>query len=55
MIETIRLRWRNKLVEVTAIDGNSVLDLGIYSKHELKLLAEHFRDLAEELDPQEES
>ena len=48
MIEIINARWISKeTVEVTATDGNSVLNLGIYSRHELGLLAEHFRDLAD--------
>ena len=54
MIEIIQLYWINpETVEVTATDDNSVLKLGIYRRHELGWLAENFRDLAEELDPQE--
>ena len=56
MTEIITQYWINKeTVELTATDGRSVLNLGFYSRHELCLLAEHFRDLAEDLDPQEKS
>jgi hypothetical protein len=55
MTEIITLHWiTNETVEVMAVDGGSVLNLGIYSRHELGWLAEHFRDLAESLDPQQE-
>ena len=51
MTEFIDLRWLNKeTVEVTATDGTSELYLGIYARHELGWLAQHFRDLAEELE-----
>ena len=51
MTEIITLHWITKeLVEVTATDGSSKLNFGVYTKHELELLAEHFRDLAEEIE-----
>ena len=51
MIEIIELNWLSKeTVEVMAVDGGSELNLGIYSRHELGWIAEHFRDLAEELE-----
>lgn len=51
MIEIIYLRWINReAVEVTATDNNSELNLGIYGRRELESLAEHFRNLAEELE-----
>jgi hypothetical protein len=56
MTEIIKLHWiNNETVEVTATDGNSVLNLGIYGRHELGWLADHFGDLAYELDPQEDN
>lgn len=55
MTDIIKLHWIDtETVEVTATDGNNVLNLGVYGKHELWWLADHFRGLAENLDPQEE-
>ena len=51
MIEIIDLHWVNKeTVELTATDGTSKLNFGLYSRHELGWLAEYFRDLAHELE-----
>ena len=56
MNKIICLYWlNNETVEVRATDGSSELDLGLFTRHELGLLAELFRDLAEELDPQEDT
>ena len=51
------IQWHGKetdrLVEITVQDLNSSINLGLYEWEHCIMLAEHLREIADELDPQE--
>lgn len=58
----INLRWiqwhgkkTDRLVRITVEDGDNSLDLGLYEWKHCVSLAEHLREIADELDPPEDN
>jgi hypothetical protein len=50
----IKVRWMGKYVDITVYADNATLELGVLNANERKQLAEHLREVADDLFPIED-